>query len=101
MENFQEILMRIRDNDPTLTRVDLSGNQITDAGAQVLKDVFEHKVDFNCNINLRDLEFSNNQIQDEGEATLNNFIQRNKELPKSKDSKDRVKLRSLLLTQFC
>ena len=33
------------------------------------------------NITLMDIKISNNQIQDEGEATLNHFIQRNKELP--------------------
>ena len=60
MDDFQAILERIRNNDPTLTALDLGNKNIGDLGAQALAEVLK------VNTNLKNINLAVNGIKDKG-----------------------------------
>ncbi len=66
-----ELLRRIRDNDPALTILDLGNNQIGPAEAEVLAIALQ------SNTSVTRLNLQNNQIGDLGAVALANLLQNN------------------------
>jgi hypothetical protein len=64
-------LEKIRNNDPSLTSLNLWGNQIGDASAKDLSDVLKH------NNTLTSLDLVGNQIGDAQLKEINTLIERN------------------------
>ena len=70
----QEIIQRLRDNDPSLTRLHLSNNQIGDEGARALADALR------TNTSLTELYLQANQIGKEGTLDLAEALRTNTSL---------------------
>ena len=64
MDDFQAILERIREDDPTLKLLDLGDKNIGDSEAQALAEALK------VNTNLKNINLGNNNIQDAGAQAL-------------------------------
>ena len=71
---LSELLKKIRSNDPTLTTLDLSYNNIGDEGAKVIADALKG------NKTLTTLDLSHNNIEVEGTKALAEALKDNKTL---------------------
>lgn len=73
-EDLEKVLLRLRENDPTLTRVNFLHALIGDKGAIALAKALAH------NTKLTRLELHNNRISNEGAIALAEMLKNNKSL---------------------
>jgi Ran GTPase-activating protein (RanGAP) involved in mRNA processing and transport/predicted Ser/Thr protein kinase len=71
-----QILQRLRNNDPSLTQLNLAYNKIGEAGAKHLSDALK------VNQSLRELQLYNNKIGDAGAKDLSDALKVNQSLTK-------------------
>ena len=90
----EEALIRLRNNDSTLTQLDLGHNQINAAGAKALALALEK------NTTLTQLDLWHNQIDNATAKKIDLLIERNKEIAvKKNESHNQIRTATRTLAQ--